>query len=259
MARKHRRRKEELSTNAMLGIATVLGILVLITAYAVGFQAGKLKTGGAATVTAKEEVDAAGKTAPSAPTPAQQPPTPPPPSAPVEVSAEGAPIEGDPDAPVTIIEWSDFQCPFCGRFFSQTLGKIRSEYIDTGKVKFAYRDFPLSFHQNAQKAAEAGKCAFAQGNDYFWQLHDKMMSNQQALSVDDIKGYAATIEGLDTEAFNTCLDSGAMTDAVKKDFDAGRAAGVRGTPGFFVNGKPISGAQPYSVFKQAIDAELAKN
>ncbi len=254
MAR-HRRRKEGLSTNAMLTIATILGILVLISAYAVGFQIGRLNAQAPADSPVKEQ---------AAPTPAvkaeQKAPTPPPPPARVEISLEGVPIKGDPDAPVTIVEWSDFQCPFCGRFYSQTLEQLTKDYIDTGKVKFAYRDFPLSFHPYAQKAAEAGKCAFKQGNEYFWQLHDKMLGNQRAITVDDIKSYAAEIDGLDVDTFNSCLDSGEMADAVKKDFDAGRKAGVRGTPGFFVNGKLISGAQPYAVFKQAIEDELsAKN
>lgn len=258
--RRHKRRSEGLSTNAMLGIATVLGILVIITAYAVGFQAGKLKMAGTEIIAANEEVQAAGaqddEPAPSAPTPSA--PTPPPPEpARVEIDLEGVPVKGDPDAPVTIVEWSDFECPFCGRHYTQTLPRIESEYIETGKVKYAFRDFPLSFHPNAQKAAEAGKCAYAQGNEYFWAIHDKMFENQKALSVENLKAYASEIDGLDTAEFNECLDSGEMASAVQQDFAAGRTAGVKGTPGFFVNGKLISGAQPYTVFQQAIEAELA--
>lgn len=166
-------------------------------------------------------------------------------------------VKGNSDAVVTIVEFSDFQCTFCKRFYDNALGQIRSTYIDTGKVKFVYRDFPLGFHQNAQIAAEAAECAGEQGK--FWEYHDKIFDNSQSdgtgLYKDDLKQYAAEL-GLDAAAFNTCIDSGKYTQEVNDDFNDGSAAGVDGTPTFFINGTKIVGAQPFSNFQQIIDAEL---
>ena len=165
------------------------------------------------------------------------------------------PVKGDKNAPVTIVEFSDFQCPFCERFYTQTLSQIENEYIKTGKVKLVYRDFPLGFHQYAQKAAEAAECADEQGK--FWEFHNKIFENQQQLSLDSLKQWASEI-GLETNKFNNCLDSGKMTSEVQKDLKDGSAAGISGTPGFIINGQLVSGAQPFSAFKQVIDAELTK-
>ncbi len=164
-------------------------------------------------------------------------------------------MKGDADAPVTIIEWSDFECPFCTRFYTQTLGQIEDTYISTGKVKLIYKDFPLGFHANAQKAGEAAKCAGAQ--DMFWEMHDKLFDEGVKGGVTAFKGFAADL-GLDTKQFNTCLDSGMMAESVKKDMAEGQAAGITGTPGFTINGNVLSGAQPFDKFKEVIDAELAK-
>lgn len=163
-------------------------------------------------------------------------------------------VKGDPDAPVTIIEFSDYECPFCARFYSQTLGQIDEQYIKTGKVKLVYRDFPLSFHQQAQKAAEAAECAGEEGK--YYEMHDKLFVDGVQGGVTSFKQYAKDL-GLDTPKFDKCLDSGAMAAEVQKDEQDGIAAGIQGTPGFFVNGVPISGAQPFSVFKQIIDQQLA--
>ena len=162
-------------------------------------------------------------------------------------------VKGDENAPVTMIEFSDYECPFCTRFYSQTLGQIEREYIDTGKVKFVYRDFPLSFHQNAQKAAEAAECAGKQ--DKYYEMHDLLFEKGVIGGVSSFKQYANEI-GLDTAEFNSCLDSGEMASEVQKDFQDGQRAGVQGTPSFFINGKLVSGAQPFEVFKQVIEAEL---
>lgn len=163
-------------------------------------------------------------------------------------------VKGDADAPVTIVEFSDYECPFCARFYSQTYGQIVSEYIDTGKVKLIFRDFPLSFHQQAQKAAEAAECAGEQGK--YYEMHDMLFEDGVVGGIPTFKGYAQDI-GLDTTEFNTCLDSGAMASEVQKDFLDGQKAGVRGTPAFIINGKLVSGAQPFTVFQQVIDAELS--
>ena len=171
----------------------------------------------------------------------------------VKVSADDDAFKGDKNAPVTIIEFSDYECPFCTRFYTQTLAQIQKEYIDTGKVKFVYRDFPLGFHQNAQKAAEAAECAGEQ--DKYFDMHDKLFENGVTGGVASFKQFAGQI-GLNQGDFDNCLDSGEMADEVKKDMADGQSYGVQGTPAFFVNGKLISGAQPFSAFQQAIDAEL---
>lgn len=163
-------------------------------------------------------------------------------------------VKGDADAPVTIVEFSDYECPFCARFYEQTYKQIKSKYIDTGKVKLVYRDFPLSFHPQAQKAAEAAECAGEQGN--YYDMHDKLFEDGVAGGVSSFKAYAKEI-GLDTAKFDSCLDNGDMASEVQKDFLDGQQAGIQGTPGFFVNGVPISGAQPFSVFEQIIEAELS--
>jgi len=169
------------------------------------------------------------------------------------------PSQGPSNAPVTITEFADFQCPYCARFAQQTLPLILSDYSD--KVRFVFVNFPLTqIHQAAHKAAEAGECANEQGA--FWKYHDLLFQNQGALDVNSLKGYAAQI-GLDTAKFNDCLDSGEMAGAVQADIEAGQEAlqeaGVTsiGVPAFLINGKPVIGAQPYDVFKQAIDEALA--
>ena len=177
------------------------------------------------------------------------------PNAPVDMKKliDDDTIKGDKDAPVTIVEFSDFECPFCARFYSQTLNQINEKYIKTGKVKFVYRDFPLGFHPNAQKAAEATECADDQGK--FWEMHDKLFELGVKGGVSSFKEFAVDL-GLDATKFNDCLDSGKYVSEVKKDMADGSAAGISGTPGFIINGKLISGAQPFSVFEQIIEAEL---
>lgn len=167
------------------------------------------------------------------------------------VTADDDPSIGPADAPVEIIEFSDFQCPYCARA-EPTVKQVIEEYGD--QVRLVYRDFPLSIHSNAQKAAEAGECAYDQG--MFWEMHDKMFENQGSLGTASLKGYAEEL-GMDTAEFNDCLDSGKHEDEVKEDFADGVDAGVTGTPAFFINGIKLSGAQPFSSFKQVIDQELA--
>jgi len=174
----------------------------------------------------------------------------------VEVSVDDDPARGDPSAPVTMIEFSDFECPFCARFFEQTLPTIEERYVATGKVRFVYRDFPIpALHAHALKAAEAGGCANEQGK--FWELHNKIFENQATMTVADLKRYAGEV-GLTQTTFDACLDSGKYASEVEKDVKDGEAAGVRGTPGFFINGRPVSGAQPTDNFVQIIEEELKK-
>ncbi len=163
------------------------------------------------------------------------------------------PTIGPNDAKVKIMEYSDFQCPYCSRVVP-TLKQVEEEYGD--KVQVTFRNYPLSFHQYAQKAAEAGECANAQGK--FWEMHDMMFSKQNALRTEDLKSYAGQL-GLDQAKFDSCLDNGDMAAEVTKDFDAGTSAGVQGTPAFFINGEFVSGAQPFEKFKEVIDKKLAES
>ncbi len=168
----------------------------------------------------------------------------------VEVAATG-PARGPGDAKVTIVEFSDFQCPYCGQAFG-TVEQLMQAYA--GKVKLVFRQFPLPIHQQAEKAAEASLCAADQGK--FWELHDMMFKNQKKLDVSDIKTYAASA-GLDGPKFAQCLDSGEKKKQVDLDIEAGQAAGVNGTPAFFINGVFLNGALPLEEFKKVIDPELA--
>src|SRR3989344_5308544 len=162
--------------------------------------------------------------------------TPPNANGPIEVSVDDDAFIGEENALVTIVEFSDYQCPFCERFYLQTLDQLKKEYIDTGKVKLVYRDFPLDFHPNAQKAAEAAECAGEQNK--YWEMHNKLFESGVEGGVATFKVYAKDL-GLDTGKFDTCLDSGKTASEVKKDMQDGSAAGISGTPGFIINGQLI--------------------
>ncbi len=168
-----------------------------------------------------------------------------------DVAAVG-PSRGPASAPVTIVEFSDFQCPFCSRA-EGTVAQVMKAY--DGKVRLVYRDFPLPAHDQAEKAAEAAHCADDQGK--YWEMHEKLFANQQALEPDKLKGYAKDLK-LDQAKFDKCLDSGEKAKVVEENKKAGEKAGVTGTPAFFVNGYQLSGAQPFEEFKTLIDSELAQ-
>lgn len=171
----------------------------------------------------------------------------------VQVSADDDPAIGPEDAPVLIVEFSDFQCPYCARFATETLGQILETYGD--QVRFVYRDFPLTnIHPHARKAAEAAQCAHEQG--HYWEYHDLLLQNQEALDIDSLKGYAQQL-GLDTDAFDQCLDSGEYASEVQNDLAQGQDYGVTGTPSFFINGRLLRGARPFSDFQAIIEEELA--
>ena len=162
-------------------------------------------------------------------------------------------FRGNPAAPVTIVEFSDVQCPFCAAFYQNTLPQIEEVYLKTGKAKLVFRDFPLPGHLNAQKAAEAAECAGEQGK--FWEMHNMIFDNQDMIGVVDLKRNAKSL-GLYSVVFDNCLDSGKYAVEVRKDMNDGRAAGVSGTPTFFINGEELAGAQPFGVFEQIIEKKL---
>ncbi|MAG08461.1 hypothetical protein CMO89_03235 [Candidatus Woesearchaeota archaeon] len=203
-----------------------------------------------------------------------QAPTPSPesePQADLSAIADDDPSIGPDNAKVTVVEFSDFECSYCGAAAGTHEGLVSQfksrdptweapvpklkELAEQGKIRLVYRDFPLRFHQNAQKASEAAECADEQGK--FWEYHDKIFENQGSIDVASLKKYASDL-GLNTAKFNECLDSGKMADEVTKDLNDGAKLGVSGTPAFFINGKLISGAQSFSAFKSIIDQELAK-
>ena len=169
----------------------------------------------------------------------------------VEVAATG-PARGPANAPVTIVEFSDFQCPFCSRL-TPTIKQVEEKYGN--KVRLVFRQYPLPMHPNAQKAAEASLCAGDQGK--FWEMHDAMFADQNALGVDQLKAKAASL-GLKAEEFNSCIDSGKHAAAIQADMKEGSAAGVSGTPALFINGRFINGAVPLEQITSVIDDELRR-
>ena len=176
---------------------------------------------------------------------------------------QGDPFRGDPAAPVVIEEFSSYQCPFCGKFFRESYAQVMANYVETGQVLYIFRDFPLPSQPQSPLAAEAANCAGQiGGGSAYWAMHDRLFEHQAEWSgkgnADAIfKGYAAEL-GLEAAAFDECLDSGATRAQVQADVAEGSARGVRGTPTFFINGRPLVGAQPYAVIAQAIDAALAE-
>jgi len=169
----------------------------------------------------------------------------------VEVASAGHPSLGASDAPVAIVEFSDFQCPFCKRV-EPALKEIREKYGD--KVRLVYMDFPLPMHSHALDAAKAGRCAAEQGK--FWPYHDAMFADQSRESPEDLKATAKNL-GLDTARFNACFDQAKYEAAVRADVEQGKQLGIDGTPAFFINGRMLVGAQPVENFKQMIDEELS--
>ena len=187
-------------------------------------------------------------------------------TAPVKISADNDPIIGNADAPITIIEFSDFQCPFCARFHTQTLPSILEEYVEQGKVKLVFRDFPIqSIHPNALPASVAAECANEQGK--FKEMHDILFEKQNewnkletSNTLSTFSQYASNMQ-LNQDEFDSCLTSGKYIEEIKNDLNDGREYGVSGTPGFFVGNDQIGyvelkGAQPFDSFKKVIDAQL---
>jgi protein-disulfide isomerase len=167
------------------------------------------------------------------------------------VSAGKGATKGPASAPIQIIEFSDFQCPYCQRA-NPAIEQVLKAYGD--RIHFVYRHFPLANHPNARPAAEASECAAEQGK--FWQYHDRLFANPARLGPADLKQHAADL-GLDGAKFNDCVDTRKYKGQVEADSQAGEQAGVNGTPAFFINGRLLSGAQPFEAFKRIIDDELA--
>lgn len=233
----------------------VLYTLLLVATFLIGYLLATVQllknptTGSVAAVQGQEQ------TAPQAPIAAPKPEDVLP-----KLTEPHLPIKGDQNAKVTIVEFSDFECPFCANFYKDTLSQIQTEYIDKGLVKLDYRHYPLSFHPQARPLGIATECANEQG--MFWEMHDKVFDENVAGSLasatgETYKEWAAEI-GLDASAFNACYDEGRGGDVVDADFALGNEVGVSGTPTFYINGRQLVGAQPFASFKAIIDEELNK-
>jgi len=181
---------------------------------------------------------------------------------PADVTIDDAPFLGDSDAIVTLVEFSDYQCPFCRRHKDQVMPDLVKNFVDTGKLKYVMREFPLAMHANAKSAAQAALCAGEQ--DQYWQMHDKMFENQRQLKVENLKAYGAEL-GLDSAVFDACLDDGKYAKRVSEDLTAGGRLGITGTPAFVLGltdpkdsnkanvTEFINGAQSLEKFSQVIE------
>lgn len=179
-----------------------------------------------------------------------------------KVATTGAFTIGSKDAPITMVEFTDFQCPFCYRFHVNTFNELKKNYIDTGKVRFVSRDMPLDFHPNAMQAAEAGRCAGEQGQ--FWAMRDRMGANPEQLDLAHLVTYAQDLK-LNVETFRACVSSEKYKSAILKDIQEATSVGANGTPSFVigktapdtVDGELVIGAMPYQMFDQKLK-ELAR-
>ncbi|NMG46348.1 thioredoxin domain-containing protein [Aromatoleum toluvorans] len=199
---------------------------------------------------------------------ARMPPPPPPLVQSIEavVAIGDAPVKGVRDAQLTVMEFSDYQCPFCKRHADNSLPQIDKDYIATGKVRYVFRDFPLeSIHPQAFKAAEAAHCAGEQGR--YWDMHDRLFANQQALAVERLMDHAASLQ-LDAAPFKQCLDGGKYAERIRVDIAEGRKLTVTGTPtlllgmsadGSMKNVRIMRGAQAYTLLKQELDKLLVES
>lgn len=174
-----------------------------------------------------------------------------------ELLADSVFVYGDENASVAVVEFTDYECPFCKKYVDDTMESIISDYVDTGKVKYIVRDLPLGFHSNAISAAMSVRCANDQGQ--FSGMHGLIFEGQEEWSLEEadgiFKGYASEL-GLDTNVFNECLDSEKHAEAVEADSQLAAKYGISGTPSFFINGKMLVGAQPYESFVEAIEEAL---
>ncbi len=184
----------------------------------------------------------------------------------VVLDVKDEPFKGDKNARLTLVEFSDYECPFCSRHVRQTMAALERDYVRTGKVKYVFRDFPIPrIHKNAFKAAEAANCSGDQGK--YWEIHDRIFANRRAMAPKNLLDHAQAL-GLEMKKFQECFEGGKYAAEIRQDVADGQKAGVRGTPTFFLgltdpnNSKIkatllIRGAQPYARFKQAIDGLLS--
>ena len=236
------------SGGALVAAALFLGVSIMASAYwvATAIDRGSAQVAG---------LNQALKTAAAAPAPAARPSAPgrPDPSKVYDIEVGDSPVRGSESAEITIVEWADFQCPFCVRV-NPTLEKVAQEYGD--KVRFSFKHLPLSMHSKARAAHQAAEAAHRQGK--FWEMHDRIFASPKDLSEETYLRYANEI-GLDIDQYKSDFSSSSVRKKVDADLAEARELGVSGTPSFFINGRFLSGAQPYGAFARVIDEELAKN
>ncbi len=247
--------------NTFLTIPVAILLSSFVISVAILMHGGVIKVGSTVQPQAAQPQGVTATPAPQAPQA---------PSGPVKISVDDGPVLGNKDAKVALIEFSDYECPFCKRHYDQVYPQLKKDYIDTGKVKLVFRNYPLPFHDPmATYEAQAALCARDQGGDSaYFKIHDEMFkqttSNGNGLSKDKVRQIAADL-GLNADNLASCADSNKYKDKVAKDIADGSAAGVNGTPSFFVgksdssgtiDGQLIVGAQPYSAFQQVLDKLL---
>ncbi len=256
--------KKSTYSNMIKGIVVAVAIATFLGGYSIGTM--QIQDSGLTSDDIQDIIDTyVAEQRQVIPQPAAQPTQPTAPQT-IQVSIDDDPIKGNPDAPVTVIEFSDFQCPFCSRFYEQTLPLIQQNYIDTGKIKFVYRDMPLDgLHPNARTAHIASECADEQGK--FWDYHDILFERQgqwqslgPAALEEQLKEYATEL-GAQESDFESCLSSPSMADEVAKDLADSFQYGASGTPTFFIGNEEngyvkLVGAQPFASFKASIDSLL---
>jgi protein-disulfide isomerase len=234
-------------------VSTLLLFLLVVVFCAPAFGDGLSREQGDAIVSELRQIrqllekQQKGAEAPAAPAPPQK----------VQLKLGKEYSMGRTDAPVVIVEYTDYQCPFCNRFYTTTFNELKKQYIDTGKLRFISRDFPLEFHQHSLKAAEATRCAGEQ--DKFWQLKDALMLNYSRMSPDLITSLAKDAK-IDMSTFQACMDSGRYVSGIKEGIAAAGAIGINGTPSFVIGtvkgdrleGYLLVGAQPLSGFESLI-------
>jgi protein-disulfide isomerase len=239
------------SGGALIAAALILGASILAGAYwlAMSVDRGSAQLAGLNEVLKIAAVPSAPAGRPGAPSGPNRPDA----EKVYSIELGDAPIRGSESAKVTIVEWADFQCPFCARV-NPTLEQIGKEYGD--KVRIAFKHLPLSMHDRAQAAHQASEAAHRQGK--FWEMHDRIFASPKDLSPETYLKYAGEM-GLNMEQYNSDFASSSVRKAIEDDLALARELGVSGTPSFFVNGRFLSGAQPYGAFARLIDEELAKN
>lgn len=241
------------SQERMIGVLTVA---LVGASFFLGYFYGQLTVlkGEGSALARNNPSPAGGAAAPTAPAPENEPLAD---AAWRKLLVSPAAAKGPENAKVTIVEFTDYECPFCGRHFEQTNPQIQANYVDTGKVRYIARDLPLPFHNNAHTASQAARCAGDQ--NAYWEMHQALFEGQQEWTGGDaasiFSNYASQL-GLNVSQFDTCLSSEKYKAAVDADLALAAEVGATGTPTFFINGERVVGAQPYSAFEAVIEDQL---
>lgn len=238
-------------------LVPALVVMVVVAAFAVGMLYGKVQV-------YEKNLGSGGGTQQAAAGDPQAPQAPPE-EAPLteeqwdKLLAGAEFVKGDDDAPITMVEFTDYECPFCTRYYTETYGQIMKDYVDTGKVRYITRDLPLSFHPQAKPAALAARCAGDQGK--YYEMHDLLFENQTSWSTGNaaeaFEGYAREI-GLNVSQYTSCYEANTHNEAIDADLALAQEMGIGGTPSFVIEGDKLIGAQPYTAFQALLDRKLGE-